>query len=280
MKNKFSWKAFISFGLTYLFIILLVSGIMLYVAPPGRYAHWVNWKILGFTKDDWGAIHIIFSFTFIILSIFHLFVINWKSFLSYLKTKKYRGLCKKREFYFSTILTVVFFFGIIYSIPPFKYVIDFGEYITQSWEEIDEEPPIPHAELLTLTELVEQLNISSIDEITRKLEIHDIEFDNTNEQTLQEIAHTNNTTPIEIYEIFTRKSSSRGGSGMGRQGGQGSGMGRKTIEDFAAEVGKTPAEVLKVLHENGIKAKKGQTLRDIGDNNDIPPRDMYELFSK
>ena len=280
MKNKFSWKSFISFGLTYLFIILLVSGIMLYLAPPGRYAHWVNWKILGFTKDDWGAIHIIFSFTFIILSIFHLFVINWKSFLLYLKSKKKKGINKNREFYWSTILTLVFFFGIIFSVPPFKYVIDFGEYLTESWEQVENEPPIPHAELLTITELADQLEISSVDEITRKLEIHDIEFENTNEQTLQEIAHANNTTPIEIYEIFSRKSSSRGGSGMGRQGGQGSGMGRKTIEDFAAEVGKTPDEVLKVLHENGIEAKKGQTLRDIGDSNDIPPRDMYELFSK
>ncbi len=286
MKNKFSWKSFISFGLTYLFIILLVSGIMLFAAPPGRYAHWVNWKILGFTKDDWGAIHIVFSFTFIILSIFHLFVINWKSFLLYLRSKKKKGINKNREFYWSTILTLVFFFGIIFSVPPFKYVVDFGEYLTESWEQVENEPPIPHAELLTITELAEQLEISSVEEIIQKLKNHDIKFDNTNEQTLQEIAEINNTTPIKIYEQITSqiKSQQRGGGtqGRGQGGGQGGGggMGRKTIKDFASEVGKTPDEVLKVLHENGIEAKKGQTLRDIGDKNDIPPRDMYELFSK
>jgi hypothetical protein len=76
MKNKFSWKAFISFGLTYSFIIIIVSGVMLYMSPPGRYAHWVNWKILGFTKEGWQAIHTVFSYTFVILSIFHLFSIN------------------------------------------------------------------------------------------------------------------------------------------------------------------------------------------------------------
>ncbi|MCK5730599.1 MAG: DUF4405 domain-containing protein [Draconibacterium sp.] len=289
MKKKFSWKAFISFGLTYAFVIIFLSGLMLYASPPGRYAHWVDWKILGFTKDGWGALHIIFSLAFVVLSIFHLFTINWQSFLSYMKSKKRKGLNKKREFYISTVLTLAFFFGVIYSIPPFIYVSDFGEYLTQSWEQVEDEPPIPHAELLTLAELAEQLDLVLVDEITRKLELHDIEFSNTDEQTLQDIAKLNNTTPIEIYEIFTRKRSSQGGSGVGRQGGSGGsvsggssggGMGRKTIVDFADEVGKTQDEVLSILGENGIDVKEGQTLRDIGDSNDINPRDLYELFEK
>jgi len=57
-------------------------------------------------------------------------------------------------------------------------------------------------------------------------------------------------------------------------------IGRKTIETFAAEVGKTPDEVMKILQENEIKAEKGQTLREIGDNNNIPPKEIFELFSK
>ncbi|NQU86838.1 MAG: DUF4405 domain-containing protein [Mariniphaga sp.] len=270
MKKKFSWKVFISFGLTYSFIFIFISGIMLYTAPPGRYAHWVDWKLLGFTKDGWQGIHIIFSVSFAILSIFHLFTINWSSFLSYLKLKKRKGINKNREFYWSTILTLVFFFGIIFSVPPFNYAIDFGEYLTESWETVEEEPPIPHAELLTLTELAEQLKLSSVDEITRKLTIHEIKFDNT-EQTLQELAIINETTPVDIYSQISKK------SGAERQG---SGIGRKTIEVFGVEVGKTPDEVMKILQGNGIKAKKGQTLREIGDNNNIPTRDIFELFSK
>ena len=290
MEKKFSWKVFISFSLTYLFIILLVSGIVLYMSPSGRYAHWVDWKILGFTKEGWQALHIIFSFTFVILSVFHLFVINWKSFLTYLKSKKRKGINKNREFYWSTILTVVFFFGIIFSIPPFKYVIDFGEYLNQSWEQVEDEPPIPHAELLTLNELAEQLDYSSVDEITRKLKIHEIKFDNTNEQTLQEIAHLNESTPIEIYEQITQKGGSSLGRGIDRQGGQGrgqgggqgggGGIGRKTIENFAADVGLNADEVIKVLSEHNIEAKKGQTLRDIGENNNIEPRNIYGFFEK
>ncbi len=270
MKNKFSWKAFISFGLTYSFIIILVSGIMLYMSPPGRYANWVNWKILGFTKEGWQAIHTVFSYTFVILSIFHLFTINWKAFLSYLKTKTQTGVNKKRELYLSSLLTLLFFFGIIYAVPPFKYVMDFGEYLTESWEKVEEAAPIPHAELLTLNELAEQLKLSSVDEITRKLTLHEIKFENTN-QTLEVIAKMNETTPLEIYSQITKKSGTQQ---------QGSGIGRKTIETFAEEVGKTPDEVMKILQENGIKAEKGQTLKEIGDVNNIPPKNIFELFSK
>ena len=133
MNKKFNWRAFISFGLTYAFFIILVSGIMLYMSPPGRYAHWVNWKILGFTKEGWQAIHTIFSYTFVILSVFHLFTVNWKVFLSYLKSKAKTGLNRKREFFISTALVLLFFFGVIFSVPPFKSVMDFGEYLTESW---------------------------------------------------------------------------------------------------------------------------------------------------
>ena len=270
MKNKFSWRAFISFALTYIMVILLLSGIMLYVSPPGRYAHWVNWTLWGFSKEGWQGIHIIFSLGFILLSILHLLWINWKTFVSYLKSKSSSGFNKKRELITSTLLIFVLFFGTIYGMPPFKNILDLGEYLTDSWEQIEEEPPIPHAELLTLTELAEQLNLSSVDKITRKLTLHELKFSN-NEQTLQELAKINETTPLEIYNIISKKSESQR---------QGSGIGRKTIEDFAREVGKTTDEVMNILHENGVEAQKGQTLRDIGDKNNIPPRDIFDLFSK
>jgi hypothetical protein len=270
MKQKFSWRAFISFGLTYALSILLLSGIMLYVSPPGRYAHWVNWTLWGFAKEGWQGIHIIFSFGFVILSLLHLLWINWKGFLSYLKTKTSSGFNKKRELIFSTIVIIIFFLGTMYSVPPFRNILDLGENLTASWEQAEEEAPIPHAELLTLVELAEQMKLSTVDGLTRKLTLHEIKFENTG-QTLQELAKINATTPLGIYNLISKK------SGTERQG---SGIGRKTIEVFAAEVGKNADEVMKILKENGIEAEKGQTLRDIGDNNNIPPRDIFELFSK
>jgi hypothetical protein len=270
MRNKFSWRAFISFGLTYAFIVILISGIILYMAPPGRYAHWVNWKIAGLTKEGWQALHTIFSFTFVILSVFHLFTLNWKAFLSYLKSKTTSGLNKQRELIFSSALFVVFFFGILLSVPPFQSVMDISEYLTGSWEKAEEEPPVPHAELLTLAELDAQLDMA-LEDITSNLKRHQIIFSNTNQQTLSEIAEINETTPLEVYKKITGKPESQR---------QGSGIGRKTIEEFASGFNKNIDEVLNILKKNGIKAEKGQTLREIGDDNNIPPRDVYDLISK
>jgi hypothetical protein len=164
--------------------------------------------------------------------------------------------------------------------------MDFGEYLTQSWEQVEDEPPIPHTELLTLDELAEQLDFTSIDELIRKFDIHDIKFDNTDVQTLQEIARLNGFTPIEIYEQITRKGGTSVGRGSDRQSGQGrgqiggGGIGRKTIDDFAAGEGLSIDEVLFILKENNIDAQKGQTLRDIGENNDIEARDIHNFFDK
>lgn len=271
MNKKFSWRAFISFALTYIMVILLLSGIMLYVSPPGRYAHWVNWTIWGFTKEGWQGIHIIFSFGFILLSVLHLLWINWKGFLSYIKSKSSSGFNKKRELITSTLMIFVLFFGTIYGIPPFKNILDLGEHFTASWEKEEEAAPIPHAEILTLDELAEQLKLSSVDEITEKLKNHDVKFENTHTQTLQEIAEANNSNPLEIYEQIGRKKQSQR---------QGSGIGRKTLEEFAADAGKSVDEAIKILKENNIQAEKAQTLRVIAANNNITPKEIFELISE
>lgn len=270
MKNKFSWRAFISFGLTYSFIIILISGSILYIAPPGRYAHWVNWQIIGLTKEGWQALHTIFSYTFVILSVFHLFTVNWKTFISYLKSKTQNGINKKKEFIFSTSVFAIFFLGVLFAVPPFQSVMDLSEYFTESWEKTEEQPPVPHAELLTLAELSEQLKNMNLDEIISSLNKHQIKFDNSDTQTLSEIAEANQTTPLVIYQKITQKA----GNQL-----QGSGIGRKSLETVATEQGKDINEVLNLLEQNGIKAQKDQTLKEIGENNNVIPRDIFDLIN-
>lgn len=271
MSKKFSWRAFISFGLTWAMLIILLSGIMLYLAPPGRYAHWVNWTIWGYSKGEWQAIHTLFSLAFVILSALHLVWINWKTFLSYLKSRNTKGFNKSRELIFSLVLVFVVFLGTVFSMPPFKNVIAFGDNLTNSWEKTEERAPVPHAEMLTLAELTEQLHFESVDLLTKKLDNHKIRYEDVHTQTLQEIAKTNDNTPMGIYEIISKRAANQG---------QGMGVGRKTIEDFSNELGKSTDEIIRILKENNIKAKPGQTLRTIGENNNLPPRDVYKLISK
>ncbi len=307
MNKKFSWRAFISFGLMYVMLVLLVSGIMLYVAPPGRYAHWENWTILGLSKDEWQSFHTVFSIGFIILSVFHLFSVNWKAFVSYFRTRQQSGFNKKKEFAFSTLLVLVFFFGTFFSLAPFKNVMELGDKVGRSWEEKGQRAPIPHAELLTLSDLAGQLQLGSTEELVGKLEEHNIKFDNVEVQTLQEIAANNATTPAKLYALLAEESEtprenvrqgkgqgtgkgqgagqglgqgSGHGSGQGFGAGAGAGMGRKTLEELAAGANKDANDLVLLLKENNIEARKNQSLRTIAEQNDRSVREVYELINK
>ncbi len=152
MKKKFFWKSFVSFSLGWSFLVIFLSGIVLYIAPPGRVANWTDWTLFGFSKSGWQAMHTIFSYTFVILSIFHLFTLNWKAFWSYIVTKKAKGINKLKELLLSFTLVILVFAGTYFNLQPFKAVMDLSEWATESWEKEDEQPPIPHAEILTIRE--------------------------------------------------------------------------------------------------------------------------------
>ncbi len=266
--NKFSWRVFISIALVYTFIIIFLTGIVLYFAPAGRVSNWVNWKFLGITKEQWQAIHTNFSFLFAILSIFHLFVINWRTFWTYLKSKTSIGLNKKREFLISTIATIFIIFGVMFSVPPFSSVMSFGEFLKESWDEENISAPIPHAELLTLNELANQLDSIPVEKIVKKLEANNIKFTNTT-QNLSEIGALNGMSPAEIYELITKKSIYNTTS---------VGIGKKSLEAVAKENNLDLEVVLKILEENQIQATKDQTLKEIGEKYNKAPKDIFELF--
>lgn len=271
MKSKFNWRAFISFGLTWSLLIIFVSGIVLYIAPAGRYANWVNWKVLGFTKEGWQAIHSVFSITFVVLSVFHLFTVNWTAFWSYIVTKTKSGINKKKELGVSLALTLIFLAGVVYAVPPFGYVADLKEYMAGVWEKDEQVAPVAHAELLTINELAFQLKYGNADELSQRFTANGIVFDNSDKQTLQEIASLNHTTPSEIYQKVVKKPGNEK---------PGAGMGKKTIENIAEETGKTVEEVLKILSDNKITAEKGQTIRQVGDNNNIAPKEIMDLLRR
>lgn len=267
-KKTFSWRAFISFALFFSFFIILITGIVLYIAPPGRVAHWVNWKLMGLTKGEWQSVHTIFSFAFIIFSLFHLFSINWKAFISYIRTNTGRQMNKKRELLISTLLTLIIFMGTIYSAVPFGSVMNWGEELSASWEEKDHEAPIPHAERLTLLELSNQLEHLEINGVENKLKQNRLTY-STPHQTIGQIAQLNKISPDQLYRIITQKSSTQN---------KGMRLGMKTLAKFASENNKDVEDMINILKEKGIDAKRTSTFKMISVKNDISVRKIYELI--
>jgi hypothetical protein len=275
MKKNFSWKSFVSFSLAWTFLIIFISGIVLYIAPPGRVSNWTNWRLFGFSKSAWQAIHTIFSLAFVVLSIFHLFTYNWRVFWHYLTSKAAQGVNKQKELVISVILIMMVFFGTYFNIQPFKTIIDFGEWTTESWEIKEEQAPIPHAEMLTIKELSGKYIKLSADSIL--LLIHQKGFlaDSTG-QSMMKISELNNITPAKLYAIILPTNHQGGVTTEGKQPIMG--LGRKTISEFAKEQGKEVNTILEILKKSGITATAEDKIKTVAESAGKTPMEILEMI--
>ena len=275
MKQKFYWKSFVSFSLAWTFLIIFISGIVLYIAPPGRVSNWTNWTLLGFSKLTWQAIHTIFSYTFVVLSIFHLFSFNWKVFWFYLASKATKGFNKQKELLVSAVLIAVVFSGTYFKIQPFKAIIDFGEWTTESWETKEEQAPIPHAEILTIKELSGKYIKMSADSILLLIHQKGLKADSIG-QTILNISDLNDLTPAKLYSILLP--ANREGSIKAENKPQIQGLGRKTINELAKELGKNSSEIIEILKKNGITAIPEDKIKSISESAGKTPTEILEII--
>jgi hypothetical protein len=64
--RKIHTRGLTSFFTLFGFIIMSITGLVLYIEPAGRVAYWITWQFAGLTKTDWGNIHILSSLLFIV----------------------------------------------------------------------------------------------------------------------------------------------------------------------------------------------------------------------
>jgi hypothetical protein len=95
-KRPFRWRGFVSVTSGLAFIGLSVTGIVLFIVPPGRIANWGGWHLLGLSKYQWIGLHIWYSLLFLILALIHIYY-NWKCLIGYFKDKTRRHLALRWE---------------------------------------------------------------------------------------------------------------------------------------------------------------------------------------
>ena len=244
MIKKFKTKAFTSFTITWTFLFSSVAGIVLYIAPQGRIANWNVWTIFGLDKEQWGAIHTLMSFLFLTFGIIHLFIFNWPVFMAYLREKKKKSLKLKAEFFSSIALVLIFLFGTYLQVPPFQTVVDIGTKIDGYWANKSGEPPISHAEDLTIEEIaIDQLNTST-KSVVSILQNINIEADGSN--LLGDIAKENNYTPSELYEIISSELSQQVDNVASK------GYGQKPLNYVCADMEISVIDAFNYLRQEGI----------------------------
>lgn len=273
-ESKFNLRSFTSFTLVISTIIMSWSGFVLYVAPPGRIANWGTWKLMLFTKTEWQALHTIFSYMFFILVIIHLFFVNWRTFLTYFKSKLKAGLNKKWELSAALVISLLFFIGTLQSWTPFSPVMKFGEKIKESWEGDFTAPPVLHMEIYTLEKLAFDLDSISPIKLIETLKENNIKVTGIN-QTLKDVASENKLTPSAVYELLSAKYKKHSGPPAGEVL---QGIGKFTVGSTAKSSGKDPQLLIKILKDKGIEADETTTLRSVADKMGLTPRDVYNFL--
>ncbi len=196
---KWQSRSFVSFLLVWSFIIMSISGVILYITPHGRVAYWVNWRFLGLTKDGWTAVHTIVGYVFIVASAIHL-IYNFRVLTSYLKRKAQAGGRHVPELLISLLFIVIVTGATIGDVQPFSTIMNWGESLKESWAVSDNDPPIPHAELMTIQEFSNNMGLQ-VEAVTNTLSNHGFHILNPDE-TLKSISDRYNVSPADIYKII------------------------------------------------------------------------------
>lgn len=282
-KKRFEARSFISLLTLFGFIVMGVTGIILYITPQGRIAYWTDWKLLGLTKVDWGNIHILSCFLFLIVGSFHLYY-NWKPLTHYFTEKASKGLKLKRELVISFLIILFLIVGAIYQVPPLKSVITLNDSIKDSWIVSREyEPPFGHAEELSLKTFAKKMKID-LNKALPELKEKGIRVEDEKD-SLQKIARMNKTSAMHLYVIikkFEQKpeivKKEAYTPEMVEEQFSGTGLGRKLFSEVCQEIGIDLKQAKEKLKGKGIVIKEDETFRKIAEKYEMNPIDVLKIL--
>ena len=266
--KQFYWRAFTSFFVILGFLVLGTTGLGLFVSPAGRIANWSGWTFAWLTKAQWQSVHLVFGILFLVAGGVHLFF-NWRVLMSYLRSHIGAGMRRKWELTASAAAVSGLVILSAADVPPVSMVAEFRETVANSWASPFTEPPIPHAELLTLAQFSEAQKIP-IEKALTLLGDNGLAPD-TN-MTLAQVAAALEVTPQEIYRrLGARKVTSASPV-------PGGGMGWKTLRAASAETGVPIETAVARLAAAGINADPETTLRDIASRYDKHAPDLLPII--
>ncbi|RXJ65918.1 hypothetical protein CRV08_13885 [Halarcobacter ebronensis] len=244
---------------------MIFTGLILFIAPPGRVANWSNWQILGLSKHDYAYIHSTFMVLFIIMTILHLFY-NWKPITSYMRNSLKQMVVFTKDMLVAVVLTLLFLIGSIVQFPPFSNFLSFGDSLKNSWEKDYGTAPYSHAELSSLKNFAKQqgYDLTKCEEI---LKTNNFRYETS--QSLAQIAAINGVSPQYLFDLLSKSFQKEGEKTIPLTG-----LGRKTITEVAQTLQITPEEFISQLKSIGIEAQADEKFKSVVEKYDLSPMDV------
>jgi hypothetical protein len=282
-KPRFNWRGFVSVATGLSFLVMSITGIVLFITPKGRVAHWVEWRMLGLTKDQWTGLHIWFSLIFMVMAAFHIYL-NWRLLLNYFRDKVRRTYALRREWLFSLIICGIVLTGTLADVAPFSSLLVWNELIKNSWEVLGQQAPIPHAELMTLAEIADKVKGIDAETMVTNLRDGGIEVESAY-VIVGQLAKENNLSPRELYTIAVGQNfsnsageSGKADSGKGYRGRYG--LGQLTLQQYCNRSGLDVNESIERLRNKSIQAQPDMLLRDIAHGAGIHASDIRDILEQ
>ena len=208
------YKKITSLSLGFSFLIMSYTGVVLFIAPHGRIARWLDWHFLGLDKTQYQELHTTSMVTFLLFGILHIYF-NWKPIVSYMKDSSRKISFTNKEFLIAFLLNFLFIVGTIILIPPFKSFLDLGENIKSSWGEKTSQTKILNEKVITiaikpppeqlgrksLQDLADggYINLEEAIKVLKDKGIDDVDSDSR----MRPLAKELNLTPTDIYKLIT-----------------------------------------------------------------------------
>ncbi len=272
MESSFNLRRCVSLTLGLSFIVMTVTGLILFVVPKGKVAYWSDWMLFGLSKEQWTDLHITSMVLLMVSGIWHIYY-NWSAIVNYLRDHAKRVTLFKREFLAALLLNLFFVVGTFYNVQPLKSLLDLNADIKAYWERNYGSPPFGHAEESTLKSFTGYSGLDAVQAVER-LRAKGLKVSGS-DQTLKEIARENGISPQELSNILK--------PGGGLKKGESEGitfLGRRSLQELA-EMGKIDLEKsLEYLKRQGVDADPAMRMREAGDMLGVTPYEAYESLKK
>jgi len=279
METSISKKGLTSYISFVSFLIMLVTGIVLYFEPEGRVAYWTGWKLLGLTKPGWDHIHITSSVLFTCAAVYHL-VLNWRVFISYLREKAGRALRLKAELVISLAVGIILVAGTIYNVPPFGSIVELSGSLKAMWiKSPSQEPPYGHAERSKLRVLAKKTGIDP-EAAMVALRERGIEVSGDDE-IFEDIAKRHGKNPMELFGLISylipkEEEQVKWTPRMVEERFEGTGIGNKELRWIMEDLGVDKSVWVPRLAGAGINAMSEETIRKTAKRNNMKPIEVLK----
>lgn len=280
------------------FFFLALSGLMLFLSPQGRVAYWAGWALFGLDKEQYTAIHTTFMLLFLTVGVWHI-VLNWRAIVGYLKDRTKQVRIITPESSLALMIALAFLVGPLTGLPPFKQFLDAGERLKTYWEVVRGSPPWGHAEESSLQRFCrgmedferlenQRLVIIDCDEALAVLRSQGLTVEGPS-QRLVDIAEANRTTPQALATLIMQaarplmpeeaEASLLPRLEEVRFQRPYSGLGRMTLEEYAAQYRYELAELQGILSEAGLEVDSEAPLRDEATRLGMDPEGIIDVLN-